>query len=70
MSENTKSTEELLSEISQKLDKIIGVLVIQSIEDVDEKIYALKKLGFNTVEIRLLVTKKGRIRDSSGWKRK
>lgn len=70
MSENTKSTEELLSEISQKLDKIIGVLVIQSIEDVDEKIYALKKLGFNTAEIGLLVSKKGRIRDSSGWKRK
>jgi len=70
MSENPKSTEELLSEISQKLDKIIGVLVIQNIEDVDEKIYALKKLGFNTIDIGLLVSKTGRIRDSSGWKRK
>ena len=70
MSENLKSTEESLSEISQKLDKILGVLVIQNIEDVDDQIYALKKLGFNTIEIGLLVSKKGRIRDSSGWKRK
>ncbi len=42
MSENPKSSEESLSEISQKLDKIIGILVIQNIEGVDEKIYALK----------------------------
>ena len=71
MSKNSKSTEELLSEISQKLDAVIGVLAIQSIENIDDKIYTLKKLGFKSDEIGPLVGLKGTsVRDREGWKRK
>lgn len=72
MSNNKKEkTEiELLEEINVKLDKLIGVLAIQSIEDPDDKIYALKGLGFKETEIELFIIIKGRIRDREGWKRK
>jgi len=68
--ENSKTELDLLNEINSKLDKLIGVLVIQSIEDQDDKIYALKGLGFKETEIGLFVVTKGRIRDREGWKRK
>lgn len=65
-----KTELELLNEINLKLDKLIGVLAIQSIEDLDDKIYAFKGLGFKEPEIKLFVVIEGRIRDREGWKRK
>jgi len=71
MSKNPKSTEELLSEISRKLDILIGVLAIQSISNIDDKIYTLKKSGFTSDEIGPLVGFKGTtVRDRKGWKQK
>ena len=71
MSKSPKSTEELLTEISKKLDSLIGVLAIQSIEDIDDKIHTLKKLKFKSDEIGPLVGIKGTsVRDKKGWKRK
>ena len=57
--------------ICKKLDKITALLTIQTIEDKDDKIYALKKLNFSSSEIAELVgmTDNG-IRSSKGWKRK
>ena len=65
-----KTENELLEEINQKLDKLIGILAIQNIKDIDDKIYALKGLGYKETEIGLFVVVKGRIRDREGWKRK
>ena len=67
MSENTKSTEELLSEISQKLDKIIGILAIQG-KDEDTQIRILKQLGFEAIEIGNILGVQGRLRDKKAWK--
>ncbi len=65
-----KSTEELLSEISSKLDKLMGITAIQNMENSNDKIHVLKQLGFKEPEIKLFVSIKGRIRDAEGWKRK
>lgn len=71
MPEEKKSTEDLLSEISRKLDALIGVLAIQSISDIDDKLYTLKKLGFTSDEAGPLVGMKGTgVRSRQGWKRK
>ena len=60
-----------ISEISKKLDKIVALLTIQNIENKEDKIYSLKKLGFASSEVSSLVgmTDNG-VRSSKGWKRK
>ena len=57
--------------ICEKLDKITALLVIQSLQERDEKVYALKKLGLKSAEIAPLVgmTESG-VRDNKGWKRR
>lgn len=42
--------EELLKEISEKLDKLIALTATQGM-GIDEKIKVLKNLGFNNVQI-------------------
>jgi len=63
--------EEILKSIEKKLDKIIVLLTIQSVQDKDDKIYSLKNLGLSSSEVAILVgmTDNG-IRSSKGWKRK
>ena len=55
--------------ICKKLDKITALLVVQNIQDKDDKIYALKKLGLSSDEIAPLVGVKNP-RQTEGWKRK
>lgn len=55
--------------ICKKLDKIIGLLIVQSIENKNDKIYALKKIGISSEEIASLVGVKNP-RQMEGWKRK
>jgi len=64
-----KTSEELLKEISEKLDKILGVLAIQNVSDVDSKIKILKNLGFSSAEIGPLMGLKN-VRVHKGWKGK
>jgi len=64
-----KTSEELLKEISEKLDKILGVLAIQNVKDVDSKIKMLKKLGFSSGEIGVLLGLEN-VRVRKGWKGK
>ena len=64
-----KTTEELLKEIIEKLDKILGVLAIQNIKDVDSKIKILKNLGFSSGEIGPLLGLEN-VRVRKGWKGK
>jgi len=75
LTQNTKKkpkTElDLLNEINSKLDKLIGVLAIPNIKNIDDKIYLLKNLDFKSDEIGPLVGIKGTsVRDKEGWKRK
>lgn len=44
-----KTTEELLEEISKKLDKLTGILAIEG-KDEDQKIKILTDLGFTSAE--------------------
>ncbi|MGI0045898.1 MAG: hypothetical protein ACREBB_01735 [Nitrosotalea sp.] len=69
MSKNTKSADELLADISKKLDKIMAVLAIQSEKmDVDSKIRILKNSGFDSTEIGPYVDLSGsRVRERKGW---
>ena len=67
MSKNSKSSEALLSEISEKLDKILGVLAIQG-HDENTSIRILKGLGLESKEIGNLLGIKGRLRDKKGWR--
>ena len=69
MPEEKKSTEDLLSEISQKLDKIMGILAIQG-KDENTQIRILKKLGFEAIEIGNILGIQGRLRDKKAWKEK
>lgn len=57
--------------ICRKLDKITALLMIKNIEEKNDKINSLKKLGLSSVEVAELVgmTDNG-IRSSEGWKRK
>jgi len=57
--------------ICEKLDKIATVVVLQNIEDKNQKISLLKKSGMTSAEIAALLgmTESG-IRDTKGWKRK
>jgi len=64
-----KTSEELLKEISEKLDKILGVLAIQNVKDVDSKIKILKNLGFSSGGIGPLLGLEN-VRVRKGWKGK
>jgi len=55
--------------LCKKLDKITALLIIQNIEDKQDKIYALRKFGLTSEEVSQLVGIK-KIRDTEGWKRK
>jgi len=55
--------------LCKKLDKIMALLAVQSILDKDDKIYALKGMGFTSDEISPLINIKN-VRDTKGWKRK
>jgi hypothetical protein len=55
--------------ICEKLNKITALLSIQNIEDINDKIYSLKKMGFSSEEIAPLVCVKNP-RQMEGWKRK
>jgi len=67
MSKEKKSSEELLEEISEKLDKIVALIAIQGKEE-DAQIRILKKLGMKSEEVGDLLGVKGRARDRKGWK--
>jgi len=67
MSKNPKSSEMLLSEINEKLEKIIAILAIQG-KDEDTQIRILKRLDFPSDEIGKLLGVTGRLRDKKGWK--
>ena len=54
MPKNTKSTEALLSEISEKLDKMMSLIAIQG-KDTDIQIDVLRGFGWEWEEIGKLV---------------
>lgn len=55
--------------ICGKLDKIAALITIQNVEDKDDKVYALKKLGITSEDVAILVGVKNP-RQMEGWKRK
>ena len=54
--------------LCKKLDRLAALLTIQLIQDKDDKIYTLKKMGLSSEEIGLLVGIKNP-RQTKGWKR-
>ena len=56
-------------EICKRLDKIFAVTALQNIDKKDDKIFALKQLGFGYKEIGPIVGMKD-VRKTKGWKRK
>jgi len=64
-----KNERELLEEINAKLEKILGVLAIQNIKDVDSKIKILKNLRLSSGEIGTLLGLEN-VRVRKGWKGK
>lgn len=50
----SKTTEELLEEISKKLDKLTGILAIEG-KDEDQQIKILTDLGFTSAEVGSLM---------------
>ncbi|MCK4520956.1 MAG: hypothetical protein KAU20_00145 [Nanoarchaeota archaeon] len=57
------------NEICKRLDKIFAITAIQGINNKDDKIFALRQLGFGYKEIGPLVGMKD-IRKTVGWNRK
>ncbi len=55
--------------ICKKLDKIAALLTIQNVEDKNDKIVVLKKLGLSSEEVGELLGVKNP-RQMEGWKRK
>jgi len=55
--------------ICKKLDRLFAINAVQSIKSKDDKIFALKQLGFGFKDIGPLVGMKD-IRKTEGWKRK
>ena len=53
-------------EIKKRLDKIIAILSIQGISDVNKKIEILKKMGFSSYEIGELLGI-ANVRQMKGW---
>jgi hypothetical protein len=62
-------SDKQFEEICKRLDKILAVLLIQNLEDKNDQIYALKKLGLISEDIAILVGVKNP-RQMEGWKRK
>ncbi|MDO8528379.1 MAG: hypothetical protein Q7S06_00620 [Nanoarchaeota archaeon] len=62
-------SEELLKSIDKKLNKVIALLIIQNVQDKDDKIFALKNMGFTSDEISPIVNIKN-VRDTKGWKKR
>lgn len=70
MPKNAKSSEDLLKEISGKLDKLMGVLAIQG-KNQAKQISILKNLGFSSSEIGAIVgINPSTLRKRKGWKQK
>ena len=68
MSQKPKSVEELLSEISKKLDKLMAILAIQG-KDEDTQIKILKSQGFTSVDTgKLIGMKETTVRMRKAWK--
>lgn len=67
VSNKTQTTDKLLLQIIEKLDKILGVLAIQNAKNIDSKIIILKNLGFSSGEIGNLLGLKN-VRQTKGWK--
>ena len=61
--------EEQFKIICKKLDKIALMLSLQNINDKDKKISMLKKAGFDSTEIGILLGI-ANVRQAKGWKRK
>ncbi len=61
--------DEQFNTISKKLDKIIALLIIQNFENINDKIYSLKKLNLTSEEVGELVGVKNP-RQMEGWRRK
>lgn len=55
--------------ICKKLDKLTALLVVQNIENKDDKVYELKKMGLTSEEVGSLVGIVN-VRKMEGWKRK
>lgn len=55
--------------LCKKLDKITALLMIQKIENKQDQIHSLRKLGLTSEEVGEIVGIK-KIRDKEGWKRK
>ncbi|MBU0529147.1 hypothetical protein KKF86_05245 [bacterium] len=61
-------TDIQFEKLSNKLYKILAVLIVQGIDNRDDKIYTLKKMGFNSEEISPIMNIVN-VRDTEGWKR-
>jgi len=72
MNTNEKSEKELLEEISEKLNKLIGIFSMQNEKlDTDSKIKILKNCGFESSEIGPFVgLSDSSVRGRKGWKGK
>jgi len=55
--------------LCKKLDRLTGIVAIQGIDDIDKKIYALKKLSMKSEEIERLLGVPN-VRKRKGWKKK
>jgi len=75
--QDEKSEKEYLKEISEKMDKIIGIIAASSVKEPKDKVSLLKDLGFtieNTAKITGLtidVVKKERskLKESKKWQK-
>lgn len=61
---DTKQFESII----ERLDRIYAILIIQSLENRDDKIYMLKQLGFGYRDIGPMVGMKD-VSKTDGWKR-
>ena len=55
--------------LCKKMDRIFAIISVQNMDDKDDKIFTLKKLGFTSDEISPIVKIKN-VRDTKGWKKK
>lgn len=61
--------DEQFKVICQKLDRIYAGIALNSVDNKDDKIFALKQFGYGYKEIGPLVSMKD-VRKTEGWKRK
>ncbi len=64
-----KMNDKQFDEICKKLDRIFAIIAVQNIENVNDKIYSLKNLGFSSYDINPIIGIKN-VRQTEGWKRK